>query len=188
MSTKPRTATATFVVGDRGMDPLVPRPLDRPTEVDLDDPDWAAMDAWFEEDEPVTVHPRDPGVRIDVLASSRHVVVEVDGTRVVDSPRPTVLFETRLPPRFYVPPTDVRLDLLRPSDTVTHCPYKGEATYWSLVLGETVHPDLLWTYRSPLAESQKIAGLVTVYTELVDLRLDGVLQDRPRTHFVRDPG
>jgi uncharacterized protein (DUF427 family) len=142
------------------------------------------MDQWFEEDEPVAVHARDPYVRIDALASSRHVEVSVDGVVIADSTRPTVLFETRLPPRFYLPLPDVRLDLLRPSDTVTHCPYKGSATYWSVELPDgTRHPDLFWTYRAPLPESQKVAGLAAVWTEKVDLRLDGVAQERPRTHF-----
>jgi uncharacterized protein (DUF427 family) len=152
--------------------------------VDLVRLDWDAADQWLEEDEPVMVHARDPGVRIDALASSRHVEVSVDGVPIADSHRPTVLFETRLPPRFYLPLPDVRLDLLRPSATVSHCPYKGSASYWSVELPDgTVHPDLLWTYRAPLPESQKVAGLVAVWTEKVDLRLDGVLQDRPRTHF-----
>ena len=146
--------------------------------------EWSAMDQWFEEDEPVEVHARDPYVRIDALASSRHVEVAVDGVVLADSVRPTVLFETRLPPRFYLPLPDVRLELLRPSDTVSHCPYKGTATYWSVELPDgTRHPDLFWTYRTPLPESQKVAGLVAVWTEKVDLRLDGVAQARPRPHF-----
>lgn len=152
--------------------------------VDLVRVEWSAMDQWFEEDEPVEVHARDPYVRIDALASSRHVEVAVDGVVLADSTRPTVLFETRLPPRFYLPLTDLRLDLLRPSDTVTRCPYKGTATYFSVELPDgTRHPDLFWTYRAPLPESQKVAGLAAVWTEKVDLRLDGVAQERPRTHF-----
>ncbi|MBO0821350.1 MAG: DUF427 domain-containing protein, partial [Nocardiopsaceae bacterium] len=98
--------------------------------------------------------------------------------------RPTILFETGLPPRYYLPLTDVRTDLLRPSDTVTHCPYKGTASYWSVAgRGGDVREDIVWTYRSPLPESQKIAGLACFYDERVDLYLDGELQDRPRTHF-----
>ncbi|HEY2190694.1 MAG TPA: DUF427 domain-containing protein [Actinomycetospora sp.] len=152
--------------------------------VDLVRVEWSAMDQWFEEDEPVEVHARDPYVRIDALASSRHVEVAVDGVVLADSTRPTVLFETRLPPRFYLPLPDLRLDLLRPSDTVTHCPYKGTATYFSVELPDgTRHPDLFWIYRAPLPESQKVAGLAAVWTEKVDLRLDGVDQERPRTHF-----
>jgi uncharacterized protein (DUF427 family) len=145
--------------------------------------EWAAMDEWFEEDEPVYTHPRDPYTRVDILPSSRHVVVQVDGIIVADSHRPHILFETGLPPRYYLPLTDVRLDLLRPSDTQTHCPYKGTATYWSIVAGDIEHPDLVWCYRTPLPESQKIAGMACFYNERVDLYIDGDKQDRPRTPF-----
>ena len=145
--------------------------------------EWGAMDEWFEEDEPVYTHPRDPYTRVDILASSRHVRVEVDGVVIAESHQPRVLFETNLPPRYYLPITDVRMELLRPSTTETHCPYKGVATYWTLDTGRGVHPDAVWIYRSPFAESQKIAGLACFYNEKVDLYLDGVLQERPRTHF-----
>ncbi|HUR74292.1 MAG TPA: DUF427 domain-containing protein, partial [Sporichthya sp.] len=130
--------------------------------------DWAAMDEWFEEDEPVIVHPRDPYTRVDVLASSRHVRVVVDGVTVAESSQPRILFETGLPPRYYLPVTDVRMDLLTPSDTQTQCPYKGTANYWALEVGERTYPDLVWTYRSPLPESQKIIGLACFYNEKVD--------------------
>ena len=145
--------------------------------------DWKAMDEWLEEDEPVYTHPRDPYRRVDILASSRHVQVVVDGVTVADSHQPRVLFETGLPPRFYLPLTDVRLDLLTPSATETHCPYKGTATYRSLEVGGRRYEDLVWIYRAPLPESQKIAGLACFYNEKVDLYLDGVLQERPRTHL-----
>ncbi|HEX3826280.1 MAG TPA: DUF427 domain-containing protein [Sporichthyaceae bacterium] len=145
--------------------------------------DWPAMDEWFEEDEPIYVHPRDPYTRVDVLASSRHVRIEVDGVVVARSTQPRILFETGLPPRYYLPLTDLRMDLLRPSELQTQCPYKGTAGYWSLQIGGRSYPDLVWTYRTPLPESQKIAGLACFYNEKVDLYLDGQLQDRPRTHF-----
>src|SRR5437868_6652598 len=87
--------------------------------------EWNAVDEWLEEDEPVYVHPRNPYTRVDILASSRHVVVEVDGVTVADTVRPVVLFETGLPPRFYLPLTDLRIDLLTPTDHTTMCPYKG---------------------------------------------------------------
>jgi uncharacterized protein (DUF427 family) len=145
--------------------------------------DWESMDEWLEEDEPVYVHPRDPYKRVDILASSRHVQVRVDGVTVAESAQPRILFETSLPPRYYLPLTDVRMDLLRPTDTQTRCPYKGTATYWSVATGEAVHRDLVWTYRSPLPESQKIAGLLAFYNEKVDLYVDGQLQERPRTPF-----
>lgn len=145
--------------------------------------EWAAMDEWFEEDEPVYTHPRSPYSRVDILASTRHVRVAVDGVTVADSTSPRILFETGLPPRYYLPLTDLRMDLLRPSGTETHCPYKGTATYWSLRLGDTTYDDAVWTYRAPLPESQKIAGLAAFLNEKVDIYLDGELQERPSTHF-----
>jgi uncharacterized protein (DUF427 family) len=145
--------------------------------------DWNAMDEWLEEDEPVYVHPRDPYKRVDILASSRHVRVAVDGVTVADSDKPRILFETGLPPRYYLPLPDIRAELLIPSGTQTHCPYKGTADYWSVDAGHGVHRDLVWIYRTPLPESQKIAGLACFYNEKVDLYLDGELQERPRTQF-----
>ncbi|TCP45123.1 uncharacterized protein (DUF427 family) [Tamaricihabitans halophyticus] len=135
--------------------------------------DWAAMDAWFEEDEEVFVHPRDPGVRIDVLASSRRVRIEADGVVVADSSAPRLLFETNLPVRYYLPKLDVRMELLEPSDTVTHCPYKGSARYWSLRIGDQLYPDLAWSYPTPVPESAKIAGLIAIPQERVQLYVDG---------------
>jgi uncharacterized protein (DUF427 family) len=144
---------------------------------------WGAMDAWLEEDEEVYTHPRSPYARVDILDSSRQVRIEVDGVTVAESTHPRVLFETGLPPRYYLPKPHVRLDLLEPSDKVTHCPYKGQASYWSVRAGGTLHPDLAWSYPAPLPESQKVAGLVAFWDEKVDVFLDGVRQDRPRTPF-----
>ena len=138
------------------------------------------MDEWLEEDEPIYVHPRDPYKRVDILGSSRHVVVQVDGVTVADSHQPRILFETSLPPRYYLPLPDVRMDLLRPSDTQTHCPYKGTASYWTLDTGEGVHEDVVWIYRAPLPESQKITGLACFYNEKVDIIVDGEPQERPQ--------
>lgn len=145
--------------------------------------EWSALDEWLEEDEPIYVHPRDPYKRVDVLASSRHVEVVVKGVKVADSRQPRILFETGLPPRYYLPLADVRFDLLVPSPTATHCPYKGTATYWSLRVEGQVLEDFVWMYRAPLPESQKIAGLVAFYNEKVDLYVDGALQERPKTPF-----
>ena len=161
------------------------RYLDSPIEElrDLVRLEWSAMVEWFEEDESVYIHPRDPYSRVDILASTRHVVVEVDGVRVADSHAPRILFETGLPARYYLPFTDVRMDLLRPSDTRTGCPYKGWASYWNIAIGDVEHKDLVWAYRSPFPESQKIAGLACFYNEKLDIYLDGELQERPRTPF-----
>jgi uncharacterized protein (DUF427 family) len=145
--------------------------------------EWSAMDEWLEEDEPVYTHARDPYKRIDILASSRHVRVELDGVTLAESRSPRILYETGLPPRYYLPLADLRLDLLHRSAKRTHCPYKGSAEYWSVRVGDTDHEDLVWIYRLPLPESQKIAGLAGFYNERVDLYVDGERQERPRTPF-----
>jgi uncharacterized protein (DUF427 family) len=142
-----------------------------------------AMDEWLEEDEPIYVHPRDPYKRVDILASSRHVVVQIDGVTVADSHQPRILFETSLPPRYYLPLADVRMDLLRPSDYHSQCPYKGTASYWHVDTGEAVHEDIVWIYRQTLPESQKIIGLACFYNEKVDIILDGEPQERPHSPF-----
>ena len=126
---------------------------------------WSAFDTWMEEDEVVFTHPRSPYVRIDALASSRHVVVTCAGVVVADSRRPVVLFETGLVPRYYLPQADVRMDLLTPVTTVSHCPYKGTASYWDLSVDGTTVGDAAWSYRTPLPESTKIAGLVAFWPE-----------------------
>jgi uncharacterized protein (DUF427 family) len=158
---------------------------DSPTEElrDLVRLDLAAMDAWFEEDEQAFGHPRDPYTRIDILASSRHVRVEVDGVTIAESTSPRILFETGLPARYYLPKTHVRLDLLTHTDKATYCPYKGQAEYWSVRAGDKVHEDFVWSYPTPLPESERIAGLMAFYNEKVDLYVDGVRHERPATKF-----
>lgn len=143
---------------------------------------WDAVDHWYEEDVEVFVHPRDPYKRIDTLPSSRHVRVSIDGTVVADSWRPTVLYETMLPPRYYLQAGDVRFELLTPSDTETACPYKGWANYWTVTVDGVAHDDIAWSYRTPLPESQGVAGLVCFYNERVDLEVDGELVERPAPH------
>ncbi len=144
---------------------------------------WNTMDHWFEENEEVFVHPRDPYTRIDILPSSRRVRVEIDGVTVADSTNASFLFETGLPTRYYLPKTDVRMDLLTRTDTTTQCPYKGVARYWSVSVNDEAHDDIVWGYDSPLPESQKIAGLVSFYNERLDIYVDEVLQERPKTKF-----
>jgi uncharacterized protein (DUF427 family) len=162
---------------------------DAPAEVrDAVRLEWAAMSEWLEEEEPVYVHPRDPYTRVDILASSRRVRVELDGVTVAESSQPRVLFETGLPPRYYLPLADLRLDLLRPSDRSSQCPYKGTAGYFSVdtsaeAPGGRLHRDVVWMYRAPLPESQKIAGLACFYNERVDLYVNEDLVPRPKTPF-----
>jgi uncharacterized protein (DUF427 family) len=142
---------------------------------------WKAMDSWWEEDDQVFVHARDPYKRVDVLRSSRHVRVDVDGETVAESRRPLLLFETGLPTRYYLPRADVRLERLRPSGTVTACPYKGTATYFDVVLADRVHADLAWSYPTPIPECAKVEQAICFHNEHVDLHVDGELQERPRT-------
>jgi len=175
----------TVMVGDREVEDAAWHYPESPLEElrDLIRFDWNAMDAWFEEDEEVFVHPHDPYTRIDILRSSRHVEVEVNGVKIADTHRPTLLFETRLPTRYYIPKLDVRMDLLIPTATVTGCAYKGFAEYWAVnASGETVK-DLAWSYKTPLAENVKIAGLVAFYNERADLIVDGERQARTKTKF-----
>jgi len=186
----PTRGTARFWhlrVGERLEEDAVREYQDSPLEEirDLLRFEWAAMDAWFEEDEEIFTHPRDPYHRIDILRSSRHVEVQVNGVTVADSHRPTLLFETGLPTRYYLPPEDVRSELLRPSEKSTGCPYKGTASYWSLEAGGQRMDDVIWSYQTPLRESAPIAGLLAFYNEAVDIRVDGVLQERPVTTFWR---
>jgi uncharacterized protein (DUF427 family) len=147
--------------------------------------DWDAMSEWFEEDEIVYTHPRDPYTRVDVLASSRQVRIEADGVVLAETRSPRLLFETGLPTRYYLPLADVRMDLLRPSSSETYCPYKGVAGYFSLAKEDRIRPDIAWVYRTPLPESQKVAGLVSFYNERVDIYVDGKLQERPRSRTGR---
>jgi uncharacterized protein (DUF427 family) len=135
---------------------------------------WSALDHWYEEEVEVFVHPRSPYTRIDVLPSTRRVTVSIDGQVVADSSRPSILYETGLRPRFYLPAADVRTDLLVPTDTSTACPYKGTARYWSAVIDGTTHADVAWGYDDPLPESADVRGLVCFYDEQVEVALDGV--------------
>jgi uncharacterized protein (DUF427 family) len=145
--------------------------------------DWSAMDAWFEEDEEVFVHPRSPYTRVDILRASRTVRIEVGGQIVAETTHPTFLFETGLPRRTYIPKLDVRMELLDPTGSATMCPYKGTARYWSIRAGGTLHPDLAWSYDAPFRESAPIAGLVAFFDEKVDVFVDGQQQTRPKTVF-----
>lgn len=139
---------------------------------------WRQLE-WYEEDEQVVLHARDPYKRVDTLHSSRRVQVRVAGELVADSARPLLLLETSLPVRYYLPFSDVRADLLRASDTVSTCPYKGQARYWSVRVGETVVPDVAWSYPEPIAENPRIRDLVCFFNERVDLVVDGRPVPRP---------
>jgi uncharacterized protein (DUF427 family) len=146
--------------------------------------DWNALDAWFEEDEQVFVHPRNPYARVDALRSHRPVRVELDSVVLAESSCTVMVFETGLPTRYYFDRTAVNFQHLMPSPTETACPYKGVTSgYWSVRTGDTLTPDLAWAYDFPTRQLLPIAGMVAFYNEKVDIFLDGVELERPKTHF-----
>jgi uncharacterized protein (DUF427 family) len=142
---------------------------------------WDRMDGWFEEDEEIFGHPRDPYHRVDVRRSDRHVRISLHGELLAESTRASALFESNLPTRWYLPREHV-LASLQPSDTRSYCPYKGQASYHSVVLddGETAE-DLIWTYADPLPDAAPIKDLLCFFNERADVELDGELQERPES-------
>jgi len=191
-TTCPRKGDASYYtvrVGDRVAEDVAwryPEPID-------DCPDisdrvafyWSKMDSWWEEDDEVFKHARDPYHRVDVLRSSRHVKVAIDGETVAETRRPLLLLETGLPPRWYIPRGDVRFDLLVPTDTKSTCPYKGVASYYSARIDGTEHEDIVWTYPAPWPECPKIEQAMCFFNErdAVTLTVDGEDVERPDTHW-----
>jgi uncharacterized protein (DUF427 family) len=147
---------------------------------------WGRMDHWYDEDEEIFVHPRDPYKRIDVVASKRPVRVVLGGETVAETTNARFLFETGLPVRYYIPADDVRLDLLEPSDSRTSCPYKGTASYYSARIGGKLFEDVVWVYPDPVPECPKIEGLLCFYNEVVDdIMVDGAAIPKVRTQWSR---
>ena len=127
--------------------------------------EWRAVDQWFEEDEPVFVHVRDPYHRVDCFATSRRVRVSLGDAVLADSTAAVALYETGLPVRYYLPPADVAMELLRQSDTSSQCPYKGTASYWTAEADGRAVDDVAWTYEEPLRESERVAGHLCFYDD-----------------------
>ncbi|GHJ41749.1 DUF427 domain-containing protein [Streptomyces sp. TS71-3] len=141
---------------------------------------WDALDAWFEEDERVFVHPRSPYTRVDALHSGRNVRVELDGAVLADAPYSVMVFETGLPTRYYLPRVHVDWSRMTPTDTVTSCPYKGTTSgYWSVTTDRATYTDLAWVYDYPTRAVAPVATMVAFYNEHVDLYVDDRLQPRP---------
>ena len=181
----------TIRAGERSSENAVwgyPEPYDEVAEIkDFIAFYWDRVEHWYEEDEEIFVHPRDPYKRVDAIASSRHVQVVLGGESVADTRRARFLFETRLPTRYYIPAEDVRVDLLVPSERVTACPYKGRARYWSAKVGDQLFPDIVWSYPEPIPECPKIKGHLCFFNEQVDaILVDGVAQPRPVTPWSKD--
>jgi uncharacterized protein (DUF427 family) len=146
----------------------------------IDDPDLAgyvSLDfgpfTWLEEDEEAVGHPHDPFKRLDILRSSRHVVVALNGTVLADSTRAVALYETNLPPRWYIPKHDIRTEVLEASSLRTTCAYKGHASYYSVVGAGEAGRDIAWTYPEPLHEAESVRDLVCFWSERAEVTVDG---------------
>jgi uncharacterized protein (DUF427 family) len=150
--------------------------------------EWRKMDRWYEEEEEVFVHARDPFKRIEVLQSSRHVRVIAAGVMVADTRRSKLLIEPGHPIRYYIPRDDVHTALLEHSATSTRCPYKGVASYWSVRAGGRLLKDLVWSYEDPVVECPKIKGLLCFFNERVDaIYVDGEKMPVPTTKWSTEP-
>ena len=189
----PRTGFAFHTVDGQSFDIAAAKRLPNAAFV-ADDPDlegyavidFDAFDEWREEDELLVAHARDPFGTVDTRRSSRRVVVEINGTTVADSTQSVMLFETFLPTRYYLPRDDVRMDLLEPTDTQTACAYKGFASYWSANVDGTVVRDVAWSYEEPHNYATPVKGMICFFNERVDVSVDGVPVERPRTPWSED--
>lgn len=180
---EPHTTPGTVVdlrVDDRVLSRagFVPRDPDLNELVVLD---FGAFDRWLAEDEELVGHPHDPFKRIDVVRCRRHVEVSLDGTVLADTHDALLLLETHLPPRYYLPPGDVDLSRLSPSDSRSTCAYKGHASYLSTSDGEAAGIDIAWTYPEPLDDALRVRDHIAFWNERTDIRVDGELQPRPVT-------
>jgi len=135
--------------------------------------EYAAMDAWYQEDDRVYAHLRDPYHRFDVNNSSRHVIVRHGASVIAESRRPRLLFETGIVPHYYLPPQDVRVDLLERSETLSKCPYKGDGQHWNLTVGANTVQDVAWTLPDPLGEADVLVDFFCFYPTKVEVEVDG---------------
>jgi uncharacterized protein (DUF427 family) len=143
---------------------------------------WDLMDAWYEEEQQVYAHARDPYKRVDILPSSRHVRILLGSVTIAETHHPLLLLETGLPTRYYIPQQDILMECLEPTETTTRCPYKGMATYWSVSIGEMIFKDIVWSYQEPLPEYTPIAHFLCLYNERVDaIYVDDELMPVPKT-------
>lgn len=145
---------------------------------------WDRMDSWWEEDEEIFKHARDPKKRVDVILSHRPVKVVVGGETVAETTNAHFVFETNHPVRYYIPTEDIRMDLLEAKETRSQCPYKGIAFYYSATIGGTVYEDIAWCYDQPVPECPKIRDLISFYNENVDeILVDGQVVEKPVTKW-----
>lgn len=133
---------------------------------------WAKLDAWFDEEERVRGHLRDPFHRVDVRPTSRRASVRAGGNEVASSARVMVLSETGLPNRIYLPRDDLADGLLTPSEKATHCPYKGDAAYWSVAAEEGVLEDAAFAYAEPFDDAIRVSGMVSFLHDEIEVEIE----------------
>jgi uncharacterized protein (DUF427 family) len=142
--------------------------------------DFGSFDAWYAEDERLVAHVRDPYHRVEARRTGRRIRIESDGVLLAESDRATLVYETSLPTRFYLPAEDVVGDRV-PSARRTSCAYKGEATYLSFAVHGQIREDLAWSYAEPLDGLDKVRGLVAFFDDVLDVFVDGRRRERPQT-------
>lgn len=144
---------------------------------------WDKVDAWLEEEEEVFIGPKDPYTRVDTRKTSRHVEVVINGQKIADTTNAVMLIETGQPARYYIPRSDVRIDLLRETDRVMKSPYKGSARYYNVEAGGEIAELVAWCYENPIAESGKIAGHICFPQGKVAMLVDGIFQENPKSRW-----
>lgn len=130
---------------------------------------WDAVDTWLEEGRALVHYPPNPYHRVDCRPTARRLRVDVAGVTLVDTTDTVIVFETSLAPRLYVAPALVRTELLRRTETTSYCNYKGWATYWAAVIGDTVVADVAWSYPEPMPETSPIAGYFSFDPQRADV-------------------
>jgi uncharacterized protein (DUF427 family) len=113
------------------------------------------------------------GHTITIVESDAHVEVRLGSELLAATDHPLLLDETGLPTRYYVPREDVQMERLRATSFHTTCPFKGEASYWSVDIDGQSHDGIAWSYETPIPDAGEIAGLLSFYPDRARITVDG---------------
>lgn len=145
---------------------------------------WGNMDSWWEEDEEIFGHARDPWKRVDAMLSHRPVKIVLGGEVVAETNDAVFVYETNHPVRHYIPRKDVRMDLLSGSEARSVCPYKGSAEYFNASINGQEFEDIAWSYDRPVPECPKIKDLICFFAENIEATfVDGEEIAKPETKW-----